>query len=255
MTKKHFLLLALLLFTFSAPLFGWTVLSPALRGWNQSPLTFQVNYANCPITQDELNSALDAALELWNNIPGSSLVLARGSSTTTVAAFMADTATDTPVILCDPQMSTNLGTDSNFIPGATMRVAGSSNITYGGILLNAEAGKSSQIANLTPLELEIVMAHEMGHVLGLGHSSIESALMYYSIGDKSELLIGEDDRDGVRFLYPANEFSGGLYGCSSVHVHAHSPPTQSVLYSVFFFLFLGLLPRLSRKLFPRLFPA
>ncbi|XP_073017108.1 metalloendoproteinase 3-MMP-like [Primulina eburnea] len=50
-------------------------------------------------------------------------------------------------------------------------------------------------------DLETVAIHEIGHLLGLGHSSIEGAIMYPSIPDGVTKNLHEDDIRGIRALY------------------------------------------------------
>ncbi|KAG8366851.1 hypothetical protein BUALT_Bualt16G0011000 [Buddleja alternifolia] len=50
-------------------------------------------------------------------------------------------------------------------------------------------------------DLETIAVHEIGHLLGLGHSSVEEAIMYPSIGLGETKNLHADDIQGIRALY------------------------------------------------------
>jgi hypothetical protein len=85
--------------------------------------------------------------------------------------------------------------------GVTMPAAGidSGVVHDADIELNAQLIAGPQMYELFP-----VIAHEVGHYLGLAHSSASGALMsvnYMSIGTSGELLTA-DDRAGICAIYP-----------------------------------------------------
>lgn len=55
-------------------------------------------------------------------------------------------------------------------------------------------------------DLESIVTHEMGHFLGLGHSSLSTATMYarYNPGSTSMRTLADDDVAGLCSIYPAN---------------------------------------------------
>lgn len=58
---------------------------------------------------------------------------------------------------------------------------------------------------LSAVDLESVVVHEIGHLLGLGHSSVEDAIMFPSITSGTRKVeLGGDDIEGIRALYGTN---------------------------------------------------
>jgi hypothetical protein len=61
-------------------------------------------------------------------------------------------------------------------------------------------------------DLETVALHEMGHILGLAHSTVGGAVMYpYVTPNFLKRALTEDDKQGIRNLYPVWQNLGGLY--------------------------------------------
>ena len=56
-----------------------------------------------------------------------------------------------------------------------------------------------------------VMAHELGHFLGLGHSQVMEATMFY-VNRRGQHRVIEDDRAGIQELYGKNGNWGSIFG-------------------------------------------
>ncbi|PWA97054.1 matrix metalloproteinase [Artemisia annua] len=55
------------------------------------------------------------------------------------------------------------------------------------------------------MDLESVAVHEIGHLLGLGHSSVEDAIMYPTISSGlRKVELAQDDVEGIQELYGSN---------------------------------------------------
>lgn len=192
----------------------------ALQGWQTDLLEIHLNPDQCPIPEAELTQALDRAIDLWNSVPTSSIRLTRGVPVATTpvqaAAGTGTSGTPTPVILCDPNLGTTLGVgvDDDVIPASTSNKAVGLTLNYAYILLNADPSARANVSRLSNLKLSMVLAHEIGHVLGLGHTRDPQNLMYFDVTLRTELSLSQDDIDGVTYLYPRHELGeNGLLGC------------------------------------------
>ncbi|MGH9869988.1 MAG: matrixin family metalloprotease [Candidatus Polarisedimenticolia bacterium] len=82
------------------------------------------------------------------------------------------------------------------------------NLSFDYTTPNEVGGCSSEIY------LDTVLAHEVGHVIGLGHSGTSSAIMAPSVAFCSHKLVVADDVAGRNDLYQCTTFPGGGGGCT-----------------------------------------
>ena len=199
--------------------------NPNLKGWEGGDVQLLVNTSNCPANVDVVG-IIEAAAQVWNNVPTSAIKVSYGGSTTST-----DLASP-PTVYCETNFQAVLGADQNAVPGAAAVIAPAGQITQGVLILNVSSGLGN-IANFDETTLKIILAHEIGHILGLGHSSSTHALMYYNASAKTELRLAQDDIDGMSYLYPSDELKNNKYaGCGLVQ--NLPPPSGPSL----FFLFL-----------------
>jgi hypothetical protein len=200
----------------SAPANAFTLLGNLTGGWDTKELTFMVNESSCTglgISAADLNTAIDAAIDAWNSVPTSNLKLIKGGTSTGTANA------NPPVIYC----STSLG-DSIAGIGSAGVLGG--RIVQGGLVLNGDSAKTAYFGGLSEAKRLVTVTHEIGHVLGLGHSDLNYALMYFSIGSKADLRLSQDDMDALTWLYPRDEFSDGIMGCATTKSVA--PPSSGM---------------------------
>lgn len=179
-------------------------------------------------TSSELASLIEPAInEFWNQVPTSRLRLVDGGIFETsdndflngklcVIGDPTCTGTTVPSVE-DIVISCNSNTANNFTSGSLLALTlpvnlRNKNIVGAVILINNANG--SVFGQLSKQEKISVIAHEIGHAIGLGHATDRSALMYYqTIPDRFSL--GQDDIDGVTYLYPVKIDGCGLLASST----------------------------------------
>ncbi|RXF69716.1 matrixin family metalloprotease [Arcticibacter tournemirensis] len=90
--------------------------------------------------------------------------------------------------------------------------------------------------NTQPIDLMTVAAHEIGHLLGLDHTSVNGSLME-AIYTGSHRFLGSDDIAGIQSLYGSNAssnmISGASFFCtSSTYTLNNLPAGTTVAWSV-----------------------
>lgn len=178
--------------------------------------------SNLSITNDELLSLIDDAVDLyWNTSPTSTLELVTGSQvdvnqTDFQTGLICQSGTNcTPnealkvsnniLIACNSN-ATNYGSISSVLAVTVPNNVSGGSINGALILLNDSS--SNPFINKSRGEKAAIIAHEIGHAIGLGHSQFDSNLMYYQSVSTRQAL-GWDDIDGVTYLYPAEQPFGG----------------------------------------------
>lgn len=193
-------------------------------GWQINTVTFDVD-TSCNSYLTNVNTAIEAAANLWGAVPDSTLTVARGSSTTLpnpITTYVGASASSyapsgNAIVYCDSSFSTNSGASADSTPG----FATGQNISSGGridgclLVLNVQSGGKANITTLSASVVNTVLTHEIGHCLGIGHSADVEALMYYNTNSTRQAVLAKDDMDAVAYLYPKQELGDSFLGCST----------------------------------------
>ncbi len=237
------LLIALLLFSATSwadP--GWTLNNSVGARYKKDKVKVRVARVsgNCngqSTSADELVGLVNSAVQdFWNTIPTSRLQLEDGGFLeTSDNAFITGElcliggacggapipAVSEIVITCNTN-GTNFPGGTSLLALTLPTVISSRDIKGSVIAINAN---NNSFGSLSREKKIAVIAHEIGHAIGLGHTSKSENLMYHSVVPVRDKL-GQGDVDGLTWLYPVQLDMYGL-GCFLGTIAAGKGPTDS----------------------------
>lgn len=221
----------------SLPTFAWTLVGQGVSGFNVDKVTVNVastSCANAGFDTTTLKNHITEAIDTyWNKVATASIELETGTVTTididgqtTAGSVAQNLASDNTILVgCNDDVSSFSGGSTGGVGSIS---CSSSGVCRGGVILNAHA--NSNLDTYSNQELFALIAHEIGHALGLGHSSVEEALMYFSLSGKSQEFLAQDDINGITYLYPNEDKLGGLAGsCATINTDDGDGPGSGPL--------------------------
>lgn len=198
----------------------WALLNPATPSrWfepdSNQPVVFYVNQAGAPgflRPQEDMQAVINA----WS-VAGSSLRLTYGGSTGGCGVQRADNANTISFNNCDNYFAPSQSCSGLLAVSGIVRYYPDQTKMIGGTRF-AKAIESNisfnpyGLCNFTNrCQIQEVMTHEMGHAVGLGHSSDAAATMaaYVHFDNRCALLM-PDDVQGLKAVYPGGSSVGQL---------------------------------------------
>jgi hypothetical protein len=180
-----------------------------------------VNPANRDVSLSAAISALQAAMNVWNSQSGTPFRFS-------YAGQVNDTTTahDTRSVIVFRQ-ATNGGAIASTYAWSVNGLLVESDIVFwdGGFkFFTGSSGCSSGVY------VEDIAAHELGHALGLSHSSVGDATMYGSYGacSQTQRTLSSDDIAGAQKLYGTVSGSGGTTATNTAPSVTITSPVNGV---------------------------
>lgn len=222
--KKNILSLILLLASFNLHAFTLNNSAKLVFAGDEVMVNVASGCVKIGITSEELLELVgDAVDNFWNKSPTSRLKLRKGSVVNVDTRFHTDTIC-TASTNCDPNPVLLVESDiliacnentTNFPNSSILGITIPNNITGASIIgsLIMINDRSDTQFGKKPKDAKIaILAHEIGHAFGLGHSPVQDSLMYYATVSERKAL-GRDDIDGISYLYPKQQ---PISGCGTV---------------------------------------
>ena len=191
---------------------AYTFLSNPPCRWFQpdsgQPVTYYVDSTgDAKLGLASSQAAVDAALAAWSDVSTSNLVLQDGGTTSPAPLSTCDMSrivfNDPYNEVSDPSGCSGVLAMGGYCGGGGTTIVNGTTfwqITVGKVTFNNGWGACSF---WTQCNLAEVATHEIGHTIGLGHSSDANATMYAMAHFDSRCATLEtDDINGVSFIYP-----------------------------------------------------
>jgi len=238
----------------AAPLFGYVSRKSMVTGgkmvvdkWAASsfPITWRMNPTRSPNVSGtgDFASAFRQAFQAWSSISTASITFAEGQPT---AASVKPGLDQINLITTNltPSEWAVYGADAMSLTNVTSSTI-TGQIIEADILFNPNVGFSTE-ATTPPnlIDLQAVATHEIGHLLGLDHTPLASAVMFpLAAGNTLSRTLTADDTIGVSTLYPTAAFAArgsidgtvrtttnaGVFGAIVVAVAANGQPMATTV--------------------------
>lgn len=247
MEKLIFLIIGIFL---SVEAHAFTLNNNVAASYKKNEVKINVDTNGCGTLSVTATEILDMAVagveKFWNSVPTSRLKLVRGELQNSAAVFRTDPVCSSgsttggcvpatnlivpsDILIACNTLSANFGGSTSVIGVTVPNNISGTDINGALILLQDSAGNTFD--SLSYDEKVAILAHEIGHAIGLGHTKHDDQLMYYQ-SIPTRFRLGWDDIDGVSYLYPTEQ----PVGCGTIDLKDKVPPIGNILTILFGFL-------------------
>ena len=215
--------------------------------WPRRQIVLHRSGRGVDVDEQAIDAALAAAAAAWTDVPCSDVVVAAGAPTTArLVGFdwrrgSGDPANENVVVFRNDQPDDPLDAwvhDLGFVALTTVTfdvdtgVVVDADVEFNDTAVLFSACDPEDPACVVEFDLQSVMTHEFGHVLGLadlypGETDVTESTMFAAMarGESNKRTLARDDEDGLCTLYPDGDpVAGECFGVprtpSPVRVHA-----------------------------------
>jgi len=201
-------LLAALL-TVWVPGFEPAMTANGMAHWDTQPVGYRVHHAGSDDISDGSDlAAVRASFAAWTDLPGAAFAFRFDGLTNLTATAGSEGSEGSNLVVWreNPAEWVADGNSPLYYAITTLSFDKcSAALVDADIEVNGGYHTFSTSDDSVAVDIQNVLTHEVGHVVGLDHSADSSAVMYAkaAAGETSKRILKQDDLEGVRYLYPA----------------------------------------------------
>ncbi|HXG68683.1 MAG TPA: matrixin family metalloprotease [Blastocatellia bacterium] len=179
------------------------------------PVLFFINTEQAPYEQ--ITEDIVAAMNVWSAATGNLLRIVNGGATTGCGVTKTDGENTISFNNCDGYFSPSSGCSGVLAVGGIITYTTSHKQTVGGVTFyqalegNVSFNPYAACSFASRCAVQEITTHELGHALGIGHSSDSGATMYQYLHDDGRCAsLGSDDKAAIKAMYPGGPTGSGL---------------------------------------------
>lgn len=224
---------------------AWNLTNPTTAIVQGGRITYRLNSAGSDdLSFTQVERALVASFQAWDDIPTSSVAFTRGSNTSSTAS-----AGDGQLELFWLENTETTGDGLNLAGALALTryqlIPATGEITDAATVFNGSRYRWAVDGRADAVDIQDVATHEIGHIIGLSHSPIGGMTMYPRTiaGRTHNRILGSDDIIAASVAYPASGFLGStgtirgrvrdgstnIFGASVVAVDANGNARASAI--------------------------
>jgi len=205
--------------------YSYSLNSVANQGyrWKNYPIYMELNSNNSDLTHAEAKRVINKAMDTWNSAAGINILkLEEAESNLSSSKTMSLNGINAISFSKDFFSDTN-GFDPDLVVAVGGQYGKGGIMTDGFVIFNAqsvvwETDTVRKNTNSYTDDLETIALHELGHVLGLGHSEQRTAVMSGMRLSRIKKELTQDDIDGILYLTTTQSSMGSqtALGCGYI---------------------------------------